>query len=326
MKENLYFELSKLGKTPDGIMSVMINNGQNGTGIRMGMPGITPRVQYHGKERDREVKVMFPFPPAKELNPNYVITINKLHLTPLRTCFIDAHKFHTITEFDHSKIKDVNAHIDQLGPITFHIGAYSTKGEYLGYSSSIYMLRFIAGLKEMIKNTYRYNDLVYVSVADGFMARHYSEFGYYITFLPLHNCLPIFNPKRVDGMAMCINIIQRTNSEITGPLSTVAKAALILSNYEDNVFIVDGVRLHDITPISDKFIKRIGNIINLNLRGKTKNKSKEKSNEAKWVDFAKYVDCATIQEGADISDLSNISSTGGTYYYTTISSSTAYTS
>ena len=86
---------------------------------------------------------------------------------------------------------------------------------------------------------------------------HYSSFGsnfqhtssaffkhatckFYATFIDVSYCVPIWNPKKVDGMGLIISLVSDDTGQPNGMPLVAFNSAIMLTNYEENIFKVDG--------------------------------------------------------------------------------------
>ncbi len=310
MDTKILFDLARLGSIKDisEIASVMVNHGQNGIGVHMGTPGLVRRKDFESSKS--KSTVLFTYPPSPGLNPNYATITGKHDLTLLDECFLHSHRNMIVPGFDSSKIRKINDYVNKQSALSLTIERVSRITGTIGQATSRVMLDLTNKL-EGIATSYKYHTLQYIHINDGYTAMDTDDIGYTITFMSLHDCISIFNPKRVDGMYMLINMYEKSRSQIGGILSGIVRLGVALSNYEDNIFVVDGVRINGAQLLTYKTIDRLRKVIEINTQIKTKNK-KKKSNSISASYFS--------NTGASI-NLSGTSNTQ-TYYYSTDSSST----
>ena len=78
-----------------------------------------------------------------------------------------------------------------------------------------------------------------------------------LTFLDLPYCVPLFNMRKVDGIGLSFCGATVEASLKHGFLSRTFRADLIYSNYEDNVFFVDGIAVNSIKRPNSSFYSEI---------------------------------------------------------------------
>jgi hypothetical protein len=66
-----------------------------------------------------------------------------------------------------------------------------------------------------------------------------------ITMYDLKYAMPIFNKKRVDGMAVSLTLVWPKASEQAGGIIHINEMHFIVSSYPDNVLFIDGVKIRD---------------------------------------------------------------------------------
>jgi hypothetical protein len=313
LNTKILFDLARLGVVGDAseISSVMVNESHNGMGIMIGTPGLVIRRGY--KDDGDKTQVLFTYPAAPGINTHYCTVARKSDLTLLNDCFLHNHRIITVPTFDSSKIKSINEYVNQKGALSLTIERIARITGTVGQASSKAATNFVDKLYDII-NRYRYNSTLYVKVNDGYTASDTDDVGYTITFISLHNCIPVFNPKRLDGMFMLINMYEKDKSRTVGMMSSIMTVGIVLSNYEDNVFVVDGVRILGNQLFDKKTITRLKKIIELNAQIKTKNK-KSKSKKEHIIQFSNAG--ASIQYSSASTSGHYSASNTNTYYYRT---------
>jgi len=77
-----------------------------------------------------------------------------------------------------------------------------------------------------------------------------------LTFLDIPYCVPLFNMRKVDGIGLSFSGATVQASKDYGYLNKTFRTDIIYSNYEDNVFFVDGIAINSIrSPDSDFYSK-----------------------------------------------------------------------
>jgi len=306
------FDIPRLGNVKDvnGLASVIVIDGQNDIGVRMGTPGLVIREAY--KSSGGKVQVMFTFPPTQGASPNYVLIGKRRYLTLLDECFLHKHRFITVPGFDSSKIRKINEYVDEQGTLSLNIERTTRITGTVGLATGKAMLQFVDKLKSIVSN-YKYNSLQYIFVNDGYKTIDVDNVGYTITFMSLHDCISIFNPKRVDGMYMIIDMYEKAKSKAAGVTSSMARVGIVLSNYEDNIFVVDGVHILGKQPLTNKTITRLKQIIDTNMRIKTKKKKKKSG--------MKYANAGATITYTSSDRYRHFGTSSTTYYHSTSSTS-----
>jgi len=268
------FDIPRLGNVKNviSLASVIIIDGQNDIGLRMGTPGLVIKKSYDNS--GGKVQVMFPFPPTQGVSPNYVAVGKRRYLALLDECFLHKHRFITVPGFDSNKIKKINEYVNEQNALSLNIERTARITGTVGQATGKVMSHFVDKLVDIIRN-YKYHSLQYIFVNDGYKAFETDDVGYIITFMSLHDCISIFNPKRVDGMYMLINMYEKSKSRVSGMMSSIMRVGIVLSNYEDNIFVVDGVHILGRQSLVNKAITRLKKIIDVNMHIKTKKKKKK---------------------------------------------------
>lgn len=274
MDTKTLFDIPRLGNVKDvgGLASFIVIDGRNDIGVRMGTPGLVIKDSY--VTSGGKIQVMFTFPPSQGANPNYVLVGRKRYLALLDECFLHKHKFITVPSFDSSKISKINEYVNEQNALSLNIERTARITGTVGYATSKTMLQFMDKLTDILSK-YRHYSLQYIFANDGYKAFEIDDVGYTITFMSLHDCISVFNPKRVDGMYMQIDMYEKAKSNVTGLTSRIMRVGIVLSNYEDNLFVVDGVHILGKQLIASKTISRLKKIIEINMHIKSKKKKKK---------------------------------------------------
>lgn len=142
------------------------------------------------------------------------------------------HKVLTVSEFDIGKLDRLIEFIHDVGGVSLVIERM--KGRQ----------NLIKGIVNLA-NKFRYNSTF-----------HYNEWGSryldgeddsylcVLTFLDLPYCVPLFNMNKIDGIGLSLSGVTLKASMSSGQLHRTFRADLIYSNYEENVFVIDGVEVN----------------------------------------------------------------------------------
>lgn len=139
------------------------------------------------------------------------------------------HRVLTVSEFDVGKF-------DRLLEFTRDVGGISLIIEY--EEGRRKLAKSIAELERAFK----YCSLFYYNAwPNKFLMDEKDKLVCVLTFLDLPYCIPLFNTRKVDGVGLSFTGATVRASEDLGHLHRTFRADLIYSNYEDNVFFVDGI-------------------------------------------------------------------------------------
>lgn len=89
-----------------------------------------------------------------------------------------------------------------------------------------------------------------------------------VSFFNLPYVVPIFNTKKVEGMGVSYCQVVRKESERKHHLVKTFKFDFVLSNYPDNLFVIDGVTVNPVVTIDDKYVAEITRLQNESLQVK----------------------------------------------------------
>jgi len=91
----------------------------------------------------------------------------------------------------------------------------------------------------------------------------YGRSHFYVTFIDIPYCIPIWNPKKVDGMGMLITLMSDTQN--SGRHIVSFTMSILLSNYHENIFKVDGCTANPREYVNDD---KIGTLLDMASKAK----------------------------------------------------------
>lgn len=306
------FNLTRLGKDVK-CLSATVNNDKNGVGVALGTPLVVSKEHFES-DKSKITRVVFPFPFRSGYEPGRSPSMDKSHLTVISgECFLNDSKIKVIPRFEINKLDSLLKYVKDNGAMTFSITSQESDKKTVKS-----VCKFLDKLYEMC-GMYKYNSVFYYDYPEGSRVYNMKDTFYTARFLDLHNCVPIFNHKRVDGVGVIFNMSSISSTKATSALATRACITLVLSNYKDNIFTTDGIQVNDIRPLSSSVINKIKNVVMAGTGVKDKFKVKEDSEK---VDFSKGWIDVSVSNNDDINTdeyvvtTSNYgTNTGATYYY-----------
>lgn len=243
---------------------------------------------------DEIIRVFLPFSDRTFGGNNHKQIIKKANLLAVRDeCWIDTHQILTIDSFDFEKFDSIRHTIETRNSLTLIIDEEKE------------IDRFVHCSYEMF-NSFKF--LVRCLSTDGMMSSGQSS-SLALSFLNMKDCVPIINPRKVDGLGVSIILFDREQTKERGELSYRSKLNLILSNYQDNVVIVDGIKVESRSLTKPDRMSALLSEKTLMALLSSSKKSKKKEND--------YVDLLDKENNI-------IKSNNGLYY--TISTSTSSSS
>jgi hypothetical protein len=309
------FELTRLSGsskyTADKYQSVLISEGENSASLKMGTPGIVLKHAFEECAAKDKIKILFPFPSVNiGMQPNYPFTIKRRHIIERKDNILDNHIVRNLQQLHlndglpngamQGNWKAIKRYVNTKGPITFRIKSHSNN------LTSIATLNFLKDLKTLI-DSYKYSSVTFHNSTDNY--KSVGNMRYFVTFLGRRDCIPIFNPKRVDGVCVILTFISK--AKVTNTLNPISNTTLLLSNYTDNAFVIDGTWVSIPEALHPDTLGRIVKLVKLNMIAKPKTKSSKK--KKKLSTPPKY---GSISAGAGaITSVVYSNSTSDHYYY-----------
>ncbi len=310
----LIFDLEKISKEPY-LSAIATPRNPSKVIIPLGTPCIIGKKDWEYK-RSSEIRTLFPFPKDKGSPANAIYTLNKQDVTTVAgEPFIDAHRIKMVPRFDWSKIESIQKYIETNGSLTIHISNYSADcgGEIMG----IVMGKFFDGIAENLLNKYKYSSVEHLGCDDSYESPTSVDLGHYITFLSLPNCIPIFNRRKMQGMGMIYRAVKYSRSVKLGTIEYAALLAVVLTNYLDNKYVIDGITVGHIDPVHSDTIRRMKKLALVNSKIKAKKMKQSKKGGKEWVDSGweeinyelKYATSVRISTGGSSATTAYYSST-----------------
>jgi len=163
------------------------------------------------------------------------------------------HKIMTVSEFDPSKFKRLSEFIHDVGIISFVVDHKAGRSN---------IAKGIRAIESMFKYT---SVSQHHEICVPILAGNNDKYVCIMTFFDLPYCVPLFNMHKVDGVGL--NLVGATvkASKAMGRLNKVFRTDIILSNYLENIFVLDGVAINKAQPISSNMFAAIENMTNLEL-------------------------------------------------------------
>jgi hypothetical protein len=205
------------------------------------------------------IYVICPFPRYRGLEPNAENLYKRKHIVvDDEPVFVAKNRIVTIEEFDFSKFKSLKEYLRYNDVITFQI--WKCPQSMLGYdrkkcfkATGRSVVEFLVGLNDNIKPLYRYNSEEYIGYTSERSSRN--DLLHFVTFFNLKRCIPSLNPKRIDGVALIYRAVKEAATKQAGKLHCAAQMAIIFTNYLDNRFVIDGIKLSAPQEINEKHIR-----------------------------------------------------------------------
>ena len=146
------------------------------------------------------------------------------------------HKVITVSNFDLAKL-------DRLFDFIHDVGAITIVVEGPGRET---LMRNVRHIEERFK----YTSLFYYNAwSKKFLTGDDDKYVCLLTFLDLPYCVPLFNMRKVDGIGLSISGATIKASKEYGQLHRVFRSDFIYSNFEENVFVIDGVSINSKTSV-----------------------------------------------------------------------------
>ena len=186
------------------------------------------------------------------------------------------HKVLTVSRFDLGKF-------DRLLEFVRDVGGLSLVIEYA------------AGRKESplkvqkLEKIFKYTSMFYFNGwGSKYLEGEDDRYVCVLTFLDLPYCVPIFNMRKVDGVGLSFSGATINASKDYGQLHRIFRADFVYSNVMDNVFVIDGVDVNSISPMSKDMRRDLISMAEMDLPVQPANK-KSSSDKKKMSGYEMYM-------------------------------------
>jgi hypothetical protein len=157
----------------------------------------------------------------------------------------ETHKTVTIDNFDYSQFGNIINSVKKHGGISF-----VSKEKSAAHS--------IFGSVKSIVREYNYPSLFYYNASSGrFLSGEDDDLLSIVSFFDLTHCVPLFNMKKVDGMGISFSQVIRKHSELLEKQIYTFRLDIMVSNYKDNLFLIDGAVVDNMYPISGAVYREV---------------------------------------------------------------------
>lgn len=225
--------------------------------VPSGSPGIISKNNLLDDRKHELLRIVFPFPTRIGARPETYIEIGhrNLHQLPQKN-LITNHKVKVIDTFERSKLSNIATYVSTNAAITFIIYNLVNAYNFWENISSLcskynHTVAFYHARK--IKNSRK-------SIID--------EFIPFISFIDLPYCIPVFDYRKVDGMGIYCGFMYRNTNEKDGKIETsiINTLSFVLSNYQENLLYLDGIKVNKPTKVHPDTIKYMLQIIDYEIK------------------------------------------------------------
>jgi hypothetical protein len=214
--------------------------------IPCGSPVVLDK-DYFNNPDVREMRAFSLFTSRAGMDPNSDFTLPKdyfelVSLKPL----VRTHRTVSIEQYNPDKAVHIGEYVKHLGGITFVV------------EDEIARIKLANDLFYLTK-VYKYNSLLYHNKFGRKYLRGEDDcvLGI-VSFFSLPYCVPIFNTKKVDGMGVsyCEAIMKESIDQ--NRLIRTYRMDFVLSNFEENLFVIDGATVNPINPVQSATFNELG--------------------------------------------------------------------
>jgi len=230
--------------------------------LDIGSPCIVDSNIYNRVRDDDYIPVLFTFNYDTGRSPNYISSAKKKDIIIKSSKCIADNIMKQIDVFDFNKVKSVSEYVKKHGSILFSLFTQNPHSAAKATNKSA--IKFINGMYDNIVNRYSYHSVSHVSYSKN-CPTILGDLRYVIHFISIPNCLSILNRYKVDGVGLIFNIISISETFKKKCANTIFSISIILSNFKENIFVIDGINIREQTKLKDKYVFDAISIIKKNL-------------------------------------------------------------
>lgn len=188
--------------------------------------------------KSESVKVFSLFPSRSFINKmeDFSVVGESLVETTLKP-LVETHRTISVDAFDCAKFERLKDYVKAMGGVTFVVKEEAARKDLVN------VLKFFP-------KTFKYTSLFhYDKYGTKYLVGEDDDLLGVISFFNLPYCIPLFNLKKVDGMGVSYCQAPRKASEKANRLIRSYRIDIVLSNYMDNVFVIDGSDINPLNPV-----------------------------------------------------------------------------
>lgn len=224
-----------------------------------GTPLVVDRRHIESAAPGSSTRVFALFPPRSFINSMEDFAVAKegladTSLVPL----IKTHRTLSIDAFDYAKFSRLKDYVRDMGGITFVVKENAARKD-------------LVNVLKLFPKEFRYTSLFhYARYNEKYLVGEDDDLLGVISFFNLPYCIPLFNLKKVDGMGVSYCQAPRKVSEKTNRLERSYRVDVVLSNYADNVFVIDGSDVNPLSPVHKDVYNELGEWVREEMKTRSK--------------------------------------------------------
>lgn len=245
---------------------VAISGGTEKYSLRLAQPGVVNTKSLRTRE---VVGVLFPFPKKEGCWPRNCVNIKREHITEMdSTNPFKQYEIATMEAFGRKSIDALIGGARKYGIMSF----------FLNQKTGV---RFLDKI-DQLKNRFKYHTVFSTNKRNHYDVLYVREdiVQPVITVFDMRLCIPVFNHKRCDGVGLNYELILAKSTNYKSRLASFGCLSMLFSNFSDNLFYIDGVRILDPIYINEDVVETFKRYTNITIGSK---KEKEKKKEEDYM-------------------------------------------
>jgi len=243
------------------------------TGIKdccldIGSPCIIDENLFHAASDNDLIPALFSFNYYTGERPNYIFNVKKKNVIVKSNKCIANNSIKTIDVFDFDKVKRLSECVNEQGSIILSL--FNSNPHSAAKATGRSAVAFVDGMYENIIDRYLYHSVSYISYTKSTISP-LGDLRYIIHFINIPNCVPVLNRRKIDGMGMVFNIVSLERTLRNRYMETVFCMSVIMSNYKENIFVIDGIDISEQSKVKLEYLLDAKNIIEKSMKQKKTN-------------------------------------------------------
>jgi hypothetical protein len=247
---------------------VIVSNSIENNNLRLAQPGV---IDTNVSRDDGKINILFPFPHQEGRWPRGLIKTRLAYLTKMNIANpFSNYKTDTMTTFSKKSVDRLVDTAKEYGAMSFFLSRRAG--------------RSFLNKMDCLTSHFKYHMLFSAKKCDhrNILLTMRDIVQPVITVFDLRLCIPVLNNKRCDGIGLNYELILPKSTKSKGALLHFGCLSMLFSNFRDNLFYLDGVRVRKENPIREETIISFKNSTNIQIGHK---EAKIKSKPEKHMVF-----------------------------------------
>jgi len=249
----------------DAVLVSASANGFKDCYLDTGIPCIIDKNIYDRVLDDDLISALFTYNEGKE--PSMIHKARKGNIVIENSRCIADNPVKQIDKFDFSKIKDLPTYVKEHGSVLFSL--FTPNPISAAKATGKSAIEFLNRIYSDLISRYSHHSVTYINYPTS-STTMLGDLRYIIHFIDIPNCLSVLNQHKVDGMGFIFNIVSLNGTLEHKRINSIYSISIILSNFKENIFVIDGVNIKSKVKLERKYILDAIGIVKKNMEQRKK--------------------------------------------------------